>query len=581
MREDHAVMPQQVIGMNFIAPHQLKPIDISGAQFQVAIVMLRSFDNQHRLLDFQRVERFLELFGLRFLEVERVDDGQFAVGKLRSQGRTQSAQKLFLGEGVIVRPRHRTVHRVAMPPQWGPDRSDTGAACALLLPQLLARAGNFPAALGFVRAGALPGAVVFHRFPEQVFVDRAEDLVGQIEGSDLFTAQIVYINRCHICLMWRGCLARAPNFLCLLRCSLCRLQRIDRSRTRESTTLSWRLLRLRDHDVTALRSRHAAFDDQQVFVFIDPEHPQIPSRYLLVAHVSRHPHAFKNAGRKCRRTDRTRNLEHRTVGLRAAREVMPLYDSLEPLALADSDDVNKLLAIEYFYEHAVANFHRTVTVRRRINFQRNFAQELHWRKVALRQVSTLGVREPRLLHKLNQPDLRRLVSILHSRLVLRDDARAGLQYCDGTNVALRVKQLRHPDLLAQNSRDSRCHIFHLRPAWLVIHDCYWLEALLRADSRQLKAYLCSFPNALISTSTPAGRSSFISASTVCCVGSRMSSSRLCVRISNCSRDFLSTCGERSTVYLFFIVGSGIGPAICAPVRRAVSTISPVDWSRMR
>ena len=31
--------------------------------------------------------------------------------------------------------------------------------------------------------------------------------------------------------------------------------------------------------------------------------------------------------------------------------------------------------------------------------------------------------------------------------------------------------------------------------------------------------------------------------------------------SNCSRDFLSTCGERSTQYLFFMVGSGIGPAI--------------------
>ena len=26
-------------------------------------------------------------------------------------------------------------------------------------------------------------------------------------------------------------------------------------------------------------------------------------------------------------------------------------------------------------------------------------------------------------------------------------------------------------------------------------------------------------------------------------------------------DFLSTCGERSTQYLFFMVGSGIGPAI--------------------
>src|SRR5262249_13661251 len=94
-------------------------------------------------------------------------------------------------------------------------------------------------------------------------------------------------------------------------------------------------------------------------------------------------------------------------------------------------------------------------------------------------------------------------------------------------------------------------------------------------------YLCAFPTSSISTPTPAGRSSFISASTVFCVGSRMSISRLCVRTSNASRDFLSTWGERSTQYLFFTVGNGIGPAICAPVRLAVSTISPVDWSRMR
>src|SRR5205085_166493 len=89
-------------------------------------------------------------------------------------------------------------------------------------------------------------------------------------------------------------------------------------------------------------------------------------------------------------------------------------------------------------------------------------------------------------------------------------------------------------------------------------------------------YFTACPNALISTSTPGGRSSFINASTVSGVGSRMSMSRLCVRISNCSRDFLSTCGERSTVHLFFAVGSGIGPASRAPVRFAVSTISVVD-----
>src|SRR5699024_4030419 len=59
----------------------------------------------------------------------------------------------------------------------------------------------------------------------------------------------------------------------------------------------------------------------------------------------------------------------------------------------------------------------------------------------------------------------------------------------------------------------------------------------------LLAYDCS----LISTSTPAARSSFISASTVWGVGSTISSRRLCVRISNWSRDFLLTCGLRRTV----------------------------------
>ena len=42
-------------------------------------------------------------------------------------------------------------------------------------------------------------------------------------------------------------------------------------------------------------------------------------------------------------------------------------------------------------------------------------------------------------------------------LVLRDHARTSLQHRDRANVALRVKQLRHADLLAQNSRDLRCH----------------------------------------------------------------------------------------------------------------------------
>src|SRR5258708_15700305 len=90
------------------------------------------------------------------------------------------------------------MHRVSMPPQWRTDRSDAGAPRAFLLPELFTGAGNFPAALGFVRSGALPGAVVLHRFPEQILVDRAKNLVGQVECAHLRAAQIVYVDSCHI-----------------------------------------------------------------------------------------------------------------------------------------------------------------------------------------------------------------------------------------------------------------------------------------------------------------------------------------------------------------------------------------------
>src|SRR5271170_6354653 len=53
----------------------------------------------------------------------------------------------------------------------------------------------------------------------------------------------------------------------------------------------------------------------------------------------------------------------------------------------------------------------------------------------------------------------------------------------------------------------------------------------------------------------------------------MSISRLCVRISKCSRESLSLNGERITQYTFFSVGRGTGPDTVAPVRVAVSTIS--------
>src|SRR6266540_2176572 len=79
-------------------------------------------------------------------------------------------------------------------------------------------------------------------------------------------------------------------------------------------------------------------------------------------------------------------------------------------------------------------------------------------------------------------------------------------------------------------------------------------------------------------STPAGRSRRINESTVFAVGSRMSINRLWVRISKCSRESLSLCGERTTQYTERSVGRGTGPETFAPVRMTVSTILRADWS---
>src|SRR5205814_6672337 len=75
---------------------------------------------------------------------------------------------------------------------------------------------------------------------------------------------------------------------------------------------------------------------------------------------------------------------------------------------------------------------------------------------------------------------------------------------------------------------------------------------------------------LISMSTPAARLSRINASTVFDDGSRMSTSRLCVRISNCSRLCVSINGERRTANVSMRGGRGTAQTTSPPCRCAVS-----------
>jgi len=108
-----------------------------------------------------------------------------------------------------------------------------------------------------------------------------------------------------------------------------------------------------------------------------------------------------------------------------------------------------------------------------------------------------------------ETELEGVVTILFLRFLLNHLARSRLHNRGRNNRAVLKEELRH----SQFSSNDPQRLFHFLP---------------------------SSSYSLISTSMPAAKSSFIRASTVCWVGSRISRRRLWVRISNCSLDFLST-----------------------------------------
>src|ERR1035437_1941307 len=164
---------------------------------KVVIFAGRAFHQQGRTFRVQLVQRLAELFALRFLHLEALHHDQLAIGQLGRQRRAQRAQQLLARESVIVRAGLRSVDRAAVPPQWRANGAHARAPGALLLPQLLTCAAHQLLVLGGVGTGTLSGAIVPHRFPQQVLVHRAKNFIGQFQGTYLFAAEIHYINRRH------------------------------------------------------------------------------------------------------------------------------------------------------------------------------------------------------------------------------------------------------------------------------------------------------------------------------------------------------------------------------------------------
>src|SRR5208283_5441843 len=268
-----------------------------------------------------------------------------------------------------------------MPPQRRTDGAHTRPSCALLLPQLFARATHQLAILGGVGTGALAGAVMLHRFPKQFLVDRAENFLGQRQGAYFLAAQIYYINLRHSFFRKLGSLTtkHSPtDYSFFLGCLALRsLQRIDRACATESTALSRRLLGFGYHYIAFSWPRHRAFHHQQVFVFVNTQHPQVASGDTVHAHVSRHAHAFEHAGREGRRADRASDLEHGAVRGSATGKLVAFHHARESAAFAGCNYIHKLLTFEDVHQHLVAGFGPVLVFA--VNHDRNLAQKAHRR----------------------------------------------------------------------------------------------------------------------------------------------------------------------------------------------------------
>src|SRR5438270_11218572 len=98
---------------------------------------------------------------------------------------------------------------------------------------------------------------------------------------------------------------------------------------------------------------------------------------------------------------------------------MPFNDTRKPAALAGSDYVYELFALENLYQHAIANFDVAVRLALLFNLDGNFAQEFHGGHVVLGEVSAYRLRQSRLFLVLHLAHLRCFVPISLSSLGIR------------------------------------------------------------------------------------------------------------------------------------------------------------------
>src|SRR5947208_917316 len=231
---------------------------------------------------------------------------------------------------------------------------------------------------------------------------------------------------------------------------------------------------------------HGTTDEQEVLVRPHGDDLEVPGRHPLRSVAAGHALALEDATREGAVADRAPVPEVlvRPVRAREARELVPLHDACGAPALGDAGDMHHLARLEHVTDADLGADRGRLFAR-----EPELAQHREGAGTRLLELALHGLRQP--------PRLGTAEAELGGRVAVAlglasGDHRARARLDDGD---------RHEDALGG---------IHLR------------HAELPSDETWERHGYCS----LISTSTPAARSSLPSASMVCCVGSRMSSSRL-------------------------------------------------------
>src|SRR5208337_4444276 len=244
--------------------------------------------------------------------------------------------------------------------------------------------------------------------------------------------------------------------------------------------------RVMDDEQSAVGARHRARHDDGVVVGKYLEHLEIEDRGGLIAHLPRHPHPFAHAPGIRAVADRSAVAEILVgaVGAGKAGEMVALDDAGVAVALGDAGYVDLIADLEH-----VGSRNRLSELQLGLAAAFELARFDSGRDVGLGEMAALAAGDAAELF-FAEGNLHGFIAVSRRGLQLGDGAWTERQHGGSAHAAGGVGHLGHPYFFSNQSGQHRPY------------------------------------SSLISTSTPAARSSLPSASMVCWVGSRTSSRRL-------------------------------------------------------